>query len=188
MSESETLHRHDRIKSWKKVERDAAVLSGEVGRRGARVIERYLDDRISDQGRRLKMMCRAGCLPVLATIGTGMKWPVSLRACMLCKTGQTDSILHLLVACPAFERCRKVLKTKAARSLEGIGPDKATWFHALPETDLCDVLLGKSVGNARIDDFIDVLVKRYLTKIWNGRKRLQRAVQDVIGWQWLKKV
>ena len=121
------------------------------------MIERYLDDRISDQGRRLKLMCRAGCLPVLETIGTGMKWPVPLRSCVLCETGQTDSIPHLLVTCPAFERYRKVLKTKAARSIEGLGPDMVTWFLALPESGLCDVLLGKSVGNAKIDDFIDYL-------------------------------
>ena len=81
-----------------------------------------------------------------------------------------------------------MLKTKAARSIEGLGPDMVTWFLALPESGLCDVLLGKSIGNAKIDDFIDVLVKRYLTKVWVRRKRLQRAIQDVIGWQWLKKV
>ena len=35
--------RYARIKTWDKIEREFAVLSGETGRRGAQVIEPYLD-------------------------------------------------------------------------------------------------------------------------------------------------
>jgi hypothetical protein len=35
---------------------------------------------------------------------------------------------------------------------------------------------------------IDVMVKRYLVKVWKCRGRVNRAVQEVVGWEWLKKV
>ena len=57
--------RYVRSKRWDKVEEEFARSSGEIGRRGALVPEPYLDDRKEPVGRRLKLMCRAGCLPVM---------------------------------------------------------------------------------------------------------------------------
>ena len=51
-----------------KVEEEFARSSGEIGRRGALVPEPYLDDRKEPVGRRLKLMCRAGCLPVMKRV------------------------------------------------------------------------------------------------------------------------
>ena len=67
-SDSETWHRYQRVKNWAEVNEETAVFSGEIGRLAARVFEKYLDDRSDGEGRRLKMWCRAGCLPVMEKI------------------------------------------------------------------------------------------------------------------------
>ena len=187
-SVSATSERYNQIKHWGRVSEDAAVFSGEVGRRGARVIERYLDDRNADEGRRLKLWCRAGCLPVLETVGIGLRWPDSLQLCTLCNGGETDSISHFLAVCPYFEKRRKALKDKIFSILTKQSNTKAVWFATLPDAGVCRVLLGETVGDARIDDYIDCLTKRYIVKIWGDRKWLNRSVQEVVGWEWLKRV
>ena len=185
LSKSESSKRYNRIKHWGRVDEGAAVFSGEIGRRGARVIERYRDDCNADQGRRLKLMCRAGCLPVLEMIGTTMEWPIAQQACILCNTGQTDTIPHFVTSCPGHAKQRKALVNKIARSLS---PEREAWFNALSATELCDVLLGKTIGNPEADDYIDVLVKRFMVKAWKCRKRVQCAIRDTIGWKWLQRV
>ena len=57
-----------RSKDWGKLRKKFATTKSEAGRRGALVCERYLDDRKEPLGRRLKLMCRAGCLPLLKRI------------------------------------------------------------------------------------------------------------------------
>ena len=48
------------VKCWDRMGSDRAVMKGEVGMRGALVVERYLDDVQERLGSRLKVMCRAG--------------------------------------------------------------------------------------------------------------------------------
>ena len=60
-------------------------MKGEVGQRGSLVVERYLDD-VKEMGSRLKLMCRAGCLPVLSRVA----WELDLNAVSaLCVTLMT---------------------------------------------------------------------------------------------------
>ena len=65
---SNNVSRYVRIKCWDEVGKDVARSSCEIGRRGALVPEPYLDDRKEPVGRRLKLMCRAGCLPVMKRV------------------------------------------------------------------------------------------------------------------------
>ena len=44
-----------------------------------------------------------------------------------------------------------------------------------------EVLLGRSVGNAKADDVIDSLFKRFLKKAWRIRSRVTKAVNKVTG-------
>ena len=67
--------RYARVKNWDKTESEFAVLSGETGRRGAQVIEPYLDDRAEHVGTRLKLMCRLGCLPTMERVAREEKLP-----------------------------------------------------------------------------------------------------------------
>jgi len=181
---SESWKRYQRVRNWGRVSEEAAVFSGEVGRLGARVFERYLDDRSDGEGRRLKLWCRAGCLPVMEKIGTALDWPAPLNNCLMCATGEPESTQHLLAECPAYQRQRVKMLAKLDHRMEA----HEAKVSRMKSEDLCDVLLGKSVGDVKIDEYIDVMVKRYLVKVWKCRGRVNRAVQEVVGWEWLKKV
>ena len=183
-SDSETWHRYQRVKNWAEVNEETAVFSGEIGRLGARVFEKYLDDRSDGEGRRLKLWCRAGCLPVMEKIGHDLGWPAPLHKCLMCEMGTPESPRHLLVECPAYQKQRKAMLAKIDCRM----CHEARVLSAMPLDDQCDVLLGKSVGSVKVDEYIDVLVKRYLVKVWQRRIRINRAVQEMVGWEWLKKV
>ena len=63
-----SLAHYINIKWWGVTDESRAVFSGEVGKRGALTCERYLDDTKERLGCRLKVLCRAGCLPPLTRI------------------------------------------------------------------------------------------------------------------------
>jgi hypothetical protein len=75
--------RYARSKNWGKVKADYACFAGEIGRRGALVSESYLDDREEPIGRRLKLMCRAGCLPTLQRAAREAGLPASSGTCKM---------------------------------------------------------------------------------------------------------
>ena len=104
-------------KNGGRMTKEEAVFSVEKGRRGVRVHEQYLDDYRDGVGRKLKMLCRAGCLSVLDKVGRETGWPDTLRTCMLCGT-EPETIKYLLVTCPTHARHRARL---VARVYEGAG-------------------------------------------------------------------
>jgi hypothetical protein len=57
------------MKFWGRNSEEYCVMSGELDRLGQYVPERYLDDRDSLKGTRLKLLCRTGSLPVMARVG-----------------------------------------------------------------------------------------------------------------------
>ena len=174
---SEASKRYERVKGWGLVTEETAAFSGEVGRRGARVHEKYLDDHCEPVGRKLKMLCRAGCLPVMDRVGQEMGWSDSLRVCPLCDLGEAETVQHFVVSCPAHQKHRETLAQGVRVGIEGVGVDMA----ALSPRDQCDLLLGKSTGVAALDDWIDILFKRFARKAWAGRGRVARVVQEVTG-------
>jgi len=158
-----------RSKFWGKVEKDFACFTGEIGRRGALVPEPYLDDRDEPIGRRLKLMCRAGCLPILKRVIREAKLPVAHGTCKMCKSGSIEDIEHLVMVCEAHSRHR-------SKMLESVnfGPECQT------QSDRLDVLLGKSTGVSKTDDRIDMAVKRFLRKAWRTRKWLVLATNKIL--------
>ena len=82
------------IKEWGPNKANYSFSTGEVGRLGQHVPERYLDDRSNLKGTRLKMLCRMGCLPLTDRVGREAKppWPRDLRTCGACSTGRVEDI------------------------------------------------------------------------------------------------
>ena len=123
--------------------------------------EPYLDDRDEPVGRRLKLMCRAGCLPTLARLAREADLPTALGTCKMCNSGQIEDMEHLVMSCEAYAQLRLKLLEKVT-----FGPE------CLSQSDKLDVLLGKSTGASEVDDKIDLAVKRFLKKAWRARKWL----------------
>jgi hypothetical protein len=158
-----------RSKFWGKVGKDFACFTGEIGRRGALVPEPYLDDRNEPIGRRLKLMCRAGCLPILKRVAREAKLPAAHGTCKMCSSGSIEDIEHLVMNCDAYSRQR----SKMLESVD-FGPECQT------QSDRLDVLLGKSTGVSKTDDTTDMAVKRFLKKAWRARKWLVLATNKIL--------
>jgi hypothetical protein len=173
---SEASRRYERVKGWGPVTKEAhAAFSGEVGRRGARFHESYLDDHCESVGRKLKMLCRAGCLPLMDRVGQEMGWSDSLRTCVLCDTGEAETLEHFIMTCPAHQKQRETMVRGVSGGTGGVGVAIA----AMPLREQCDLLLGRSTGTVSLDKWIDTLFKRFARKAWSGRGRAARAVQEV---------
>jgi hypothetical protein len=162
--------RYARSKNWDKVKEDHACFTGEVGRRGALVPEPYLDDRDEPVGRRLKLMCRAGCLPTLKRVAREAELPAAHGTCKMCVSGCIEDIAHFMLECSAYA-------TPRAKMLEGAPPG----FDKLTQPGKLDVLLGKSAGTSKIDDRTDAGVKRFLKKAWRARKWLVLATNKALN-------
>ena len=59
MGGMKSMGRYGRTKNWERVDEDHAEFTGEVGRWGALVCERYLDDMKERGAASLKLQCRA---------------------------------------------------------------------------------------------------------------------------------
>ena len=126
--------RYARVKNWDKIESEFAVLSGEIGRRGAQVIEPYLDDRAEPVGTRLKLMCRLGCLPTMERVAREEKLPPGEGQCRLCSMGAVETTDHLLLVCPTHDRHRKKMLAGVEAALASAGrPELAN----MPEPTRC---------------------------------------------------
>ena len=79
-----------------------------LGRSWMDDMPRYLDDRSSLQGVRLKTQLRLGCLPLMRQTARQLGWPDDGAICPLCDTAVEDT-QHFLQGCPAFSRERQVL-------------------------------------------------------------------------------
>ena len=124
-----------------------AVLTGEIGRRGALIPEPY--DRAESVGRRLKLMCRLGCLPTMTRVAREEKLPPGQGRCRLCSSGEDEDIPHLLLTCPAHNRRRAKLMAGVGVALARTGAGGG--FKELLHGEQTVLLLGISMGDARAD-------------------------------------
>jgi hypothetical protein len=87
----------------------------------------------------------------------------------MCNSGNIENIEHLVLECDAYSKQR-------SKMLESItfGPSCQT------ESDMLDILLGKSTGASKKDDNIDMAVKRFLKKAWRARKWLVLATNKIL--------
>ena len=167
---SNSVARFVRSKQWGKVDKCFASVPGEIDKRGALVVESYLDDRSEPIGRRLKLMCRAGCLPVLKRVVREANLPTIAGCCKMCNSGVIEDIEHFILYCEAYSVPRvKMMKT--------INVD----FGDDSQEEILDVLLGKSTDIPHRDDCIDKAVKRFLKKSWRARSWLTVDTNMIFG-------
>ena len=160
-----------------------AFSSGEVGRLGQHVPERYLDDRTNLKGTRLKMLSRLGCLPVMNRVGREARppWPREYRTCAVCCSAKIEDVQHFMMECPHYTAKRVgLLKQVACILAESTGNTTATDFATMPTRDQLSVLLGKRISDPIAEDRIDRNVKRFLSKCWNLRSTVTGAVNDAL--------
>ena len=180
--------RYTRLKHWGPLSPDQAIFPGETGRRGALVHERYLDTRWMNgaqmEGRKLKLMCRAGCLPVLSRVGREVGWSEQLTRCMMCSTGEPETPNHFIMTCPAYTHHRALLLlrvntalTHTRASVPGFETDLSLMGQAAQQ----EILLGRITWHARTDDAIDIHFQRFLKRAWRTRKHVTKALDDVLG-------
>jgi hypothetical protein len=179
--------RYARLKHWGPVSPDQAKFPGEMGRRGALVHERYLDTRwrhgTQMEGRKLKLMCRAGCLPVLSRVGREVGWSERLTCCMMCNTGELETPEHFIMTCPAYTRHRALLLVRVNTALAHTRanvPGFETDLSLMDQAAQQEILLGRSTGHARTDDAIDMHFQRYLKRAWRARKHVTKALDEVL--------
>lgn len=170
------------IKEWGVNPKAYAFSGGEVGRLGQHVPERYLDDRQSLKGTRLKLLCRLNCLPVMERVGRERKpaWPKENRVCFSCDTGRVEDVHHFIMECPSYALKRDKLMQRVAVVLSQSSVDVGDFAH-MDSREQSHILLGKRIGDPTTENNIDTTVKRYLTKCWNLRGDVTRAINSVLG-------
>jgi hypothetical protein len=165
----QSMERYGKLKCWAEVGAERAQFKGEIGRKGALVMERYLDDVKERTGTKLKLLCRMGCLPVLQHIAQERGWHSSWARCLMCESGKAENIRHVLLECSAYEKHRdRMLRTaKAAR----VGQ----------EGERVSALLGGQLDGVVAEDNVDHAVKRFLKKAWRVRRGLTKRLNARLG-------
>ena len=80
-----------------------AQFTDEIARRGALVVERYLDGVTDRLGKQLKLLCRAERLPVLSRVVWELDLPAEHGTWMMCESKQGETVEHLIFSCPLSE-------------------------------------------------------------------------------------
>jgi hypothetical protein len=172
------------VKEWGRNPEEYSFSSGEVGKLGQLVPERYLDDRRNLKGTRLKMLCRTGCLPLMERVGREVepKWPREMRTCLACNSGAVEDVRHFVMECPAYAERRRGLLTQVAQAAQRSAVDIP--FDATTVEEQLQVILGKRVGDRRFEDKVDWQVKKFLVKSWNAREPVKKAINVIFGTQY----
>ena len=165
-----SMQRYSKVKDWGRVDTDKAVFKGEEDKLGSLVPERYLDDTRERLGCKLKLMCRAGCLPTLQRIVWEKKLQVQWAGCMMCASGVVESQKHVLLQCSAYDGLRAQMKAKVNGAFD-TGVD--VYNMVRDDELLMQLLMGRSVSCRLVEDVIDHAVKRFLKKAWRKRKKLR---------------
>ena len=92
------LAQYNRVKNWDPTPAWRAHTRKEIDRRGALVMERYLDDKMERMGKTLLTQCRMGCLPVMRRVAEEERLSAGWGGCLLCR-GHIESQDHLLLQC-----------------------------------------------------------------------------------------
>ena len=176
-----SLDEYKKVKHWGPMDKDRAQFVGEIDRRGSLVVERYLDDVKDRLGTRLKLMWRAGCIPVLSRVMWELDLPADQGICMMCKSRQIETMDHLILSCPAYQKHRERMEmtVEAAYSLGNDGASLAD----TSDSEHTRMLMGARAGCSLTEDSIDMAVKRFLRKAWKTRRRLTHAINDEFGRQ-----
>lgn len=170
MSNTRNTKDYINIKHWKPMDSERAEFAGEIGKLGALVPERYLDDTTETLGCRLKLMCRAMCLPILKRVVSEERWDAGWAKCLMCDNGEIEDIDHLLLHCSAYSKYRKTMMDTVSSIIGHVGTRERV-----------RILLGGQAGSKHSEDIVDFAVKRFLKKAWRARKRLTKLVNNSLN-------
>ena len=157
-----------KLKSWNPTPAPYAAYVGEVGRHGARVVERYLDGWSGPLGTKLKQLCRGGLLPTLAKVGRHRGWAEDMQVCQMCSQGVKETQRHVLMECDRY----RVYRQRTDTILAGMTPE-ARYAK----------LLGMRSGDAGADALVDSATKRMLEEIWKERRKLTQSINEIFDRQ-----
>ena len=82
--------------------------------------------------------------------------------------------------CPSYALKRDKLMQRVAVVLSQSSVDVGDFAH-MDSREQSHILLGKRIGDPTTENNIDTTVKRYLTKCWNLRGDVTRAINSVLG-------
>ena len=175
---------YNRIKEWGVNTAAYSFSSGEEGRPGRLVPERYLDDRACLKGTRLKLLCRLNCLPVMERVGREVnpKWPKHSRVCFACGLGCVEDVQHFIMECPKYTVKRAALINQVGLIVSSSACGLlAPAFRSMNNQEQCEVILGKRIGDPIAENRIDTVVKKYLIKTWNSRAEVTANINATLG-------
>jgi hypothetical protein len=184
MEDMPSVQVYNNIKDWGTNTKAYSFSTGEEGRPGRLVPERYLDDRVCLKGTRLKLLCRLNCLPVMDRVGREVKpkWPKHNRVCFACGGGTVEDTHHFIMDCPRYAGKRDSLIARVGLILSRSTSElTAPAFVCMSSQAQCEVILGKRIGDPIAEDRIDATVKRYLTKAWNLRAGVTARINAALG-------
>lgn len=166
---------YNQVKNWATTSKDKAEFTGEIGKLGALVCERYLDDVTERVGCKLKLMCRANCLPVLSCIAIEEEIQENMAACMMCDGNELEDIEHMILRCDAYKQHReRLFRVVRDNYLEREGMT----IDNMNTNELMYVILGKVMSSKIAENNIDHAVKRFLKKAWRVRAKLTKLIND----------
>jgi len=174
-----SLQSYSNIKTWGTVDVSRAVFRGEIGKLGALVTERYVDDVRDKLGCKLKIFCRAGCLPIMERVVWELNLSPENGRCMMCESGEIEDIFHVFLSCQAYSKHRVKL-FRAVKSSFARGNDGSDIL-VKGQEKLLEILLGAPAGCKLTEDEVDVATKRFLRKVWKSRRAVTAAVNHVFG-------
>ena len=95
----------------------------------------------------------------------------------MCENGETETIEHLMLKCPAYAVHRTRLMDKMGEAYAmGTGRD----IRGASEEEVMRVALGGRVGSSVAEDNIDHAVKRYLKTAWRTRRWLTKITNEIL--------
>ena len=189
MSSLSSLEDYVMVKYWGTNDAGHSEFTGEIGRRGYRVPECYLDDRSCGQHiNRLKLLCRCRALPLLDRIGRERSWPIKMRLCMGCAKGEVEDTRHFFMSCDRYADIRTLLMDSVLGivTTQGFGGelsngDKASGFESFSNHTKLQVILGRRVGDAAAEKGIDKAVKLFIREAWLRRKDIRTHLNALLG-------
>ena len=183
MADSRSLSAYIGAKFWWVNDTEHSAYSGEQYRLGFRVPEPYLDDRKSPSAAvRLKLLARAGALPLMDRIGRERGWPRATRVCPMCGTGEVEDTRHIVLFCPSYDAERSELdgRIEHAASHQGEFAPGASQFSDLADEERLLVVLGKRIGNAMVECGVDLAVKMFLRDVWRKRDAVRVSLNNLL--------
>ena len=173
-----SVRRYVRVKNWQRMIVERAAYVGEVGKLGALVCESYLDDMSEREATKLKLQCRAGCLPVMPRIMREVSMPAHWGVCLMCESGNIETVDHIIMECDAYTRDRERLLSKVAVACSVANVD--CHFQDLAREEQLEIILGRCIGSNVAEENVDHAFKRFMKRAWRLRKRVTKELEKVI--------